>query len=558
MKAERKEKIAVFGGSFDPPHYGHYDIVKNLEKSFDRVIVVPSFVSPFKPDADAADAKKRLKLCKSFFASDRTEVCAREVNKKTVSYSVDTAAWLCKKHGDAKLFWVIGSEEVNGLARWHDIDRLKKLVTFFVVPRPGYAVSEDTLKNYKKQKIKIKFAKFEGLDISSTVIKLDIAFNRPNKYIPSSVAKAIKSDGLFDPYGKYVDALYKHDLSEKRLNHTYGVAVRGAELAKLYGCSVRDAVVACILHDIAKSKDPDKYKGEVDTKGFPAPTMHGPIGAYIAKREFGVSDEIEHAIRIHSTADADMSLLDEIVYLADKTEAGRSYNEVYYLRYLCSVDRELAMHYALGKITEYKNKDMIPCEMSARAIKYYAKKCKGKTMPDMPKPERKTPDKGALPAVRATAELGELKSKAVRLVPEKAVAKVADKSVAKVADKSVAVIPQSDAAALEIAKTVAAELDLHKARDIDIIDLDGKTIIADYFVIASASSTTAVKALMGYAEDIMTKKYGLDPSRRDIDSEWIALDYGGVIIHIFTDRMREFYNIERLWSDGSNITRIGD
>ena len=49
----------------------------------------------------------------------------------------------------------------------------------------------------------------------------------------------------------------------------------------------------------------------------------------------------------------------------------------------------------------------------------------------------------------------------------------------------------------DIAETVAAELDLHKARDIDIIDVGGKTVITDYFVIASASSTTAVKALCG-------------------------------------------------------------
>ena len=54
---------------------------------------------------------------------------------------------------------------------------------------------------------------------------------------------------------------------------------------------------------------------------------------------------------------------------------------------------------------------------------------------------------------------------------------------------------------------MAAELDLHKARDIDIIDVGGKTVITDYFVIASASSTTAVKALCGYVEDVLTKKY---------------------------------------------------
>ena len=114
--------------------------------------------------------------------------------------------------------------------------------------------------------------------------------------------------------------------------------------------------------------------------------------------------------------------------------------------------------------------------------------------------------------------------------------------------------------ARDIAIAVADELNLHKARDIDIVGLDGKTIIADYFVIASCSSTTAVKALMGYAEDRLTKQFGLDPIKRDVDREWVALDYGAVIIHIFTDKTREFYNIERLWSGKceNNIERYCD
>ena len=67
-----------------------------------------------------------------------------------------------------------------------------------------------------------------------------------------------------------------------------------------------------------------------------------------------------------------------------------------------------------------------------------------------------------------------------------------------------------------------------------------------------------MRALGGYVEDKLTKKFGIDPSRRDLNAEWYALDYGAVIIHIFTDKTREFYNIERLWADGTNVTRIGD
>ncbi len=568
MNNNGKKKIAIFGGSFDPPHYGHYDIVKNLEKTFDRVIVVPSYISPFKTDASAADAKARLSLVKRFFASEKTEICSREITRKGVSYSVDTAVYLAKKYSDASLTWVIGSEELLRLPEWHDIDRLKATVDFLVVPRPGYAPDPNLIKALKKRKIKLKTAKFNGLDISSTRIKIDTAFGRPNKYVPEFVRKAAEKNGLFDPYRKYVAALYRHGLSERRINHTYGVACRGAELAKLYGADVSEAVITCLLHDIAKNVNIEEYSGKVDIKGFPIPTAHGPIGAYIATREFGVSDEIAHAIRYHSTGCGDMSLLDEIVYLADKTEEGRNYKEVYYLRYLCGIDREIAMLEALKRIVEYTSgeaEDGRQCGFTSDAIELYKKRCEGKEIPKMPEIAMPAEFEKSvlLPVVRAGAPLGAVKSKAVRIIPEKngSVRIVPENSKSVTEHKGAAT--HSEAAADKtdvraVAETVAKELCKHKAHDVVIIDLDGKTIVADYFVIASVTSTTAVKALRGYAEDIMTKKYGLDPNKRDIDNEWIALDYGGVIIHIFTDKTREFYNIERLWSDGKNVTEMGD
>ncbi len=541
MKAEKQQKTAVFGGSFDPPHYGHIDIVKNLERTFDRVIVVPSFISPFKAEG-ADDAAARLKLCKKAFASEKTEVLSREIKKGGVSYSVDTAAYLAKKYKSSRLTWVIGSEELGRLIEWHDIDRLKTLVDFLVVPRPRYDVDPDTLAVLKKLKIKIKVAKFVGLDVSSTEIKLDTAFGKPNKYMPSAVKEYADKNGLFDPYGAYVDALYAHGLKDKRIAHTYGVAVKGAELAKLFGCSVHDCVVACLLHDIAKSTDIGEYKDKLDLSGFPEPTAHSAIGAYIAETEFGVSDEIAHAIYVHSTGDDKMTALDEAVFLADKTERGRNYDGVNYIRYLCGYDRRLAMLYMLKRADELR--DTLPCEMSERAKAYYEALCDGVEFPAAPE---RAPRK---PVAKAPKPVGSVDSHAS-----------ADKEKTEerkpVAKRPTHLDHDADFAR-SVAEAAAKELDLHKAHDIDVIDLGGKTIIADHFVIASATSSTAVRALANYVEDVLTKKFGLDPSKRDTDREWIALDYGSVIVHIFTDQTREFYNIERLWADGGNIKRYGD
>ena len=523
---KKTQKIALFGGSFDPPHFGHLDIVKNLESAFGRVIVIPAYISPFKASG-ASDEKVRYNLCKKLFTSAKTEVSRVEISKKDVSYSVDTAAYFAKKFKDDKLFWVIGSEELTRLTEWHEIDALKKLVTFFVVPRPGYNPSGELLLSLKKRGIKVKFAAFSGVNISSTEIRIDLAFGKENRFLPDIVKKAADKYGLFNPYRKYVNALYKYNSTDKRITHSYGVALCGAYLAKLYGGNVNDAVIACILHDVAKSVNVADYKNKVDLRGFPEPTVHSPIGAYIAKRDFNVSDEIAHAIKVHTTGDADMSLLDEIVYLADKTEVGRNYNEVFYFRYLLTVDRELAMYAALNAVHDFR--DTEPCDYGDRALEYYARVCAGKTLPAMPLRKVDAGEEEQKEEVHEEVRESEHKKPTLK----------------------------RNASSTEIAEAVAKELDLHKGHDIDIIDLEGKTIVADYFIIASASSSTAVKALYGYVEDMLTEKFGLDPSKRDIDREWVALDYGSVIVHIFTDKTREFYNIERLWSDGTNVRRFG-
>ena len=116
---------------------------------------------------------------------------------------------------------------------------------------------------------------------------------------------------------------------------------------------------------------------------------------------------------------------------------------------------------------------------------------------------------------------------------------------------------KSDAYAL--ARKIAAVLDEKKASDIVIIDLSDKSIIADYFVIASGRSTTAVKSLTDNVDEKLSKE-GIEPLRRDGFSEakWIAVDYGSVILHVFHEETREYYRLERLWINGGNCEKYGE
>ncbi len=106
-----------------------------------------------------------------------------------------------------------------------------------------------------------------------------------------------------------------------------------------------------------------------------------------------------------------------------------------------------------------------------------------------------------------------------------------------------------------LANAIAALLDEKKGKKVDIISVDDKTALTDYFVVASAYSSTAVKSLADYVEEEL-EKVGISPLHKDVDSKWIALDYAGVIVHIFYDETRDFYQIERLWTDGDNVKRI--
>lgn len=88
-----------------------------------------------------------------------------------------------------------------------------------------------------------------------------------------------------------------------------------------------------------------------------------------------------------------------------------------------------------------------------------------------------------------------------------------------------------------------------KARDIEIIDLAGKTILADHFVIATGSSVTHIKALAGELEKELKEQYKLVPDHIEglSTGRWILMDYADVVVHLFHTDERSFYNLEKLW-----------
>ena len=109
----------------------------------------------------------------------------------------------------------------------------------------------------------------------------------------------------------------------------------------------------------------------------------------------------------------------------------------------------------------------------------------------------------------------------------------------------------------EKAKIVCDTLSAKKAYDIVRLDVSGKTVLADYFVIASAKSTTQVRALAEYCMEAVEKAGGEVRRKEGLtDCRWVVVDFGDVILHVFNDETRLFYHLERLWGDGENAVRI--
>ena len=110
----------------------------------------------------------------------------------------------------------------------------------------------------------------------------------------------------------------------------------------------------------------------------------------------------------------------------------------------------------------------------------------------------------------------------------------------------------------EIALECVRALDAKKGRDIKLLETGELTTLADYFVICSATSTTQIKALADVCEKAL-KDAGEPPHHIEghRGGTWILLDFSSVVVHIFNEEAREFYDLERLWSDAAPVDLSG-
>lgn len=187
---------AVFGGTFNPFHIGHYEILMYLCKSdmFKRVLVVPSKIPPHKPAPNEATDEDRIEMCRlacSNFVN--AQICLDEFEREGPSYTIDTIRGLKEKYPRQSFYVVIGADMLHTLDTWHEFNKLKRMVKFVVFNRSEYKRFNSDIKRMESKGARIVVFNDEILSISSTELRKNI----DTGYLPFKVGEYVKKRKLY-------------------------------------------------------------------------------------------------------------------------------------------------------------------------------------------------------------------------------------------------------------------------------------------------------------------------------------------------------------------------
>ncbi len=172
-------KIALFGGSFDPPHIGHIKIIQTSlkELDIDRIFVCPTYLNPFKKEYHAPP-QTRLKWLKKLLKNyQNVSICNYEIKQNRPVPTIETVLYLYKHFQIEKIYLLIGADNLDSLERWKDIKRLKELVKFVIITRDDKKIP----KHLKKLTVNV--------NISSTKLRE----KTDKRFLPSQIADEVES-----------------------------------------------------------------------------------------------------------------------------------------------------------------------------------------------------------------------------------------------------------------------------------------------------------------------------------------------------------------------------
>ncbi len=186
-------KIFIFGGTFDPPHLGHYQIVNRCLSECDKLILMPARLSPNKTKNPVASDNDRLQMLKLMSSNFNGNVVIDDFELKSKwlpNFTIDSITYLSEKYVNAKLVLVLGKDQYINLNKWKSYNKIKSLVDIVCINRPDVNENIDTSCIY-----------IDDVDcnISSSMIRSKISknINQIIELVPSQVFDYIQKRDLY-------------------------------------------------------------------------------------------------------------------------------------------------------------------------------------------------------------------------------------------------------------------------------------------------------------------------------------------------------------------------
>ena len=386
------ERIGIYGGTYSPPHIGHLKAAEFAigALKLDRLLLIPTGVSPHKEMAAGASSADRLEMLRRSAAGiERARVSDMEIKRAGSSYTVDTLRALKEEHPDAELVLLMGTDMFTSFMTWREPETIMQLATLAVFCRGEKG--ERTRIEAHKTTLESLGARIELVEnpvnaISSTDLRRMLVFGCADPFLRPGVGDYIREKGLYgtgkNRKGLPMEALEADVvalMNPNRVAHVLGCRDTAVELARVYGENEVDAARAGLLHDITKAIDGPlqltlcaEYGIVLDTFSHSFPkTLHALTGSLVARRIYGENENVVSAICHHTTGRADMTLLEKIIYIADYVEPNRDFPGVEEMRALAYTDIDKAVLMGLESAVAHvrrQGQDLAPATLEALAF----------------------------------------------------------------------------------------------------------------------------------------------------------------------------------------------
>ncbi len=370
------QKTLVLGGSFDPPHAEHVNMVKSAmsELGIERLVIVPTFLPPYKSEG-MLDFDARCELVKSAFDGINFVIDDVERVRGGDNYSALVLPILKEKYGD--IVYLVGGDSLEHFESWYRPDLIVKCCPIAVCEREGFDSVKETANNLSK-KLGGEFIVlgFQGKKVASSQIRVDLLLGEQPNGLDDNVFATICKNGYYNEYKWAVDRLKSYQTDEL-FAHSKAVVKMGVELNSRHNLKLdfEKVFLACLLHDNAKQRK--SLDGlDVPDDAIDTPVLHQFLGARKAERDFGITDgDVLSAIECHTTAKGDMTLFEKLVYTADSLSRDRDYAPIPELREIALDDFEkgflAVLEHTFDKLSKKRN-GIYP--LTLEAVKFYLNK----------------------------------------------------------------------------------------------------------------------------------------------------------------------------------------